>query len=106
MSASDYYYGAALWASQKGMVTGSKFAADTPCTRASTVTYMWQNAGSPETAVSGKFGDVSATADCAQAVAWAIENGVTSGTSDTTFSPTDICDRGQIVTFLNRALAD
>ena len=106
VSASDYYYGAALWASQKGMVTGSKFAADTPCTRASTVTYMWQNAGSPKTAVSGKFGDVSATADCAQAVAWAIENGVTSGTSDTTFSPTDICDRGQIVTFLNRALAD
>ena len=44
--------------------------------------------------------------NCAQAVAWAIENGVTSGTSDTTFSPTDICDRGQIVTFLNRALAD
>lgn len=102
----DYYYNAAVWASEKGMVTGKIFAADTPCTRASTVTYMWQNAGAPQTKVSNKFGDVSASADCAQAVAWAIENGVTSGTSDTTFSPKTICSRGQIVTFLNRALAE
>lgn len=106
VSKSDYYYGAALWASKKGMVTGNKFEADTPCTRASTVTYMWQNADAPETAVSGKFKDVPSSADYAQAVAWAIENGVTSGTSDTAFSPNDICDRGQIVTFLNRALAE
>ena len=102
----DYYYNAAVWASEKGMVTGKIFAADTPCTRASTVTYMWQNAGAPQTKVSDKFGDISPTESCAQAVAWATENGVTSGTSATTFSPQTICSRGQIVTFLNRALAD
>ncbi len=100
----DYYYDAAIWASEKSMVSGEIFAADTPCTRASTVIYLWQNAGAPQTKISDKFSDLSATADCAVAVAWAIENGVTSGTGDTTFSPETICTRGQIVTFLKRAI--
>lgn len=100
----DYYCKPALWAYEKGMVTGTEFEADTPCTRASTVTYMWQNAGAPKTNVSDKFSDVSALSDCAEAVAWATENGVTSGTSGTTFSPGLICSRAQIVTFLLRAV--
>lgn len=100
----DYYYDAAVWASEKSMVSGKIFAADTPCTRATTVIYLWQNAGAPQIKTSNKFSDVSASADCAVAVAWAIENGVTSGTSETTFSPETICTRGQIVTFLKRAI--
>ncbi len=100
----DYYYNAAVWASEQGMVSGNTFSANTPCTRASTVMYMWKYAGSPETAPSSQFTDVSSSNDYAQAVAWALSNGVTSGTSDTTFSPDAICSRGQIVTFLNRAI--
>lgn len=99
----DYYYKAALWAAEKGMVSGSTFGASTPCTRASTVEYMWKAAGSPAASYDGKFDDVSASADYAQAVAWAVENGVTSGTSKTTFGPDSTCTRGQIVTFLHRA---
>ena len=101
---SDYFYNAAIWASEKGMVSGSTFSGNTPCTRASTVTYLWKNANSPQTASSGSFADVSADADYAEAVAWAVKEGVTSGTSATEFSPETICSRGQIVTFLNRAL--
>lgn len=104
VSESDYYYNAALWASENGMVDGKVFGADTPCTRASTVIYLWKNAGSPDKEASDKFSDVSKNAECAAAVTWALENNVTSGTSETTFSPDDICSRGQIVTFLNRAI--
>lgn len=100
---SDYYYKAALWAAEKGMVSGSTFGANTPCTRAATVKYIWKAAGSPAASYDGKFNDVSASADYAQAVSWAVENKVTSGTSKTTFSPDSICTRGQIVAFLYRA---
>ena len=100
----DYYYKAALWAYSKGMVSGTLFAGDTPCTRSATVVYLWKNADSPATSYSGNFSDVSDSSDYAQAVAWAVENGVTSGTSETTFSPDTTCTRGQIVTFLKRAL--
>ena len=101
---SDYYYDAARWAYEKGMVTGSKFEGDTPCTRSATVVYLWKNAGSPYTSYYGSFADVTAGSGFASAVAWAVENGVTSGTSETTFSPDMTCTRGQIVTFLKRAL--
>ena len=104
VKADDYYYDAAIWASEKGMVTGNQFNGNTPCTRSSTVVYLWQNAGAPKTAVSNVFSDVPAGSEYAQAVAWAVKTGVTSGTSETTFSPDTICDRGQIVTFLNRAM--
>lgn len=99
----DYYYDAAVWASTKGMVTGTKFEADTPCTRSATVMYLWQNAGAPEADAALSFSDVAAGSDYAAAVCWAVNNNVTSGTSDTTFSPSAICSRGQIVTFLFRA---
>lgn len=101
---SDYFYKAALWASENGMVLGSVFAGSTPCTRSATVTYLWQNAEAPDPEDYAEFSDVSADSEYADAVAWAVENSVTSGTSDTTFSPDAICSRGQIVTFLKRAL--
>ena len=105
VKASDYYYDAAVWASEKGMVSGNTFAGDTPCTRSSTVVYMWKNAGSPKIEIPSKFSDVPLSSEYAPAVAWALANSVTSGTSETEFSPDTICDRGQIVTFLNRGLS-
>ena len=100
----DYYYDAALWASEKGMVTGTKFEADTPCTRSATVMYLWQNAGSPEVSLKQMFSDVAISKTYASAVCWAVNNNITSGTSETTFSPDEICSRGQIVTFLFRTV--
>lgn len=100
----DYFYNAALWAYEMGMVTGESFEGDLACTRAATVTYLWQCAGSPEPDGECNFDDVPADAPYADAVAWAVENGITTGTSATTFSPNNVCDRGQIVTFLHRAL--
>lgn len=103
VSESDYYYDAAVWASEKGMVTGPTFDADTPCTRSATVMYLWQNAGSPAVALTQLFSDVLISKNYASAVCWAVSNHITSGTSETTFSPDTICSRGQIVTFLFRA---
>ena len=104
VSSGDYFYDAAIWAYGKDMVSGSKFDGNTPCTRSSTVEYLWKNANSPRTEISGTFSDVSNGAGFAEAVAWAVKNNVTAGTSATTFSPDDTCTRGQIVTFLNRAI--
>lgn len=101
---SDYYAKAAAWAYEKGMVSSGIFGGDTPCTRSMAVTYMWKAAGSPF-AKAVSFSDVSDSADYANAVAWAVDKGVTSGTSKTTFSPDNICTRGQIVTFLYRNMA-
>ena len=104
VSQSDYFYDAALWAYDKGMVLGRTFDGNTPCTRSATVTYLWKNASSPSASYGGNFLDVSIGSDYAQAVAWAVDKKITSGTSDTTFSPDATCTRGQIVTFLMRAL--
>lgn len=101
---SDYYADAAAWAYEKGIISGGTFGGNTPCTRSMAVTYMWKAAGSPS-AKTASFTDVPAGVDYASAVAWAVEQGVTAGTSATTFSPDNICTRGQIVTFLYRALA-
>ncbi len=100
----DYFYNAALWAYDMGMADGESFEGDLACTRAATVTYLWQCAGSPEPDGQCAFDDVPADAPYAEAVAWAVENNITTGTSATTFSPNMVCDRGQIVTFLHRAL--
>ena len=100
-----YYYDAVLWAVEQGITSGTSattFAPDATCTRAQTVTFLYRAAGSP--AVSGgSFSDVSADAYYADAVAWAVSEGVTVGTSDTTFSPDMNCTRAQIVTFMYRA---
>lgn len=100
----DYFYKAALWAAEKGLVSGSTFGANTDCTRAMTMEYMWKAAGSPTPAGKADFTDVPANADYAQAVAWAVENKITSGTGSDNFSPAATCTRGQIVTFLHRAM--
>ena len=98
----NYYYQAALWASQNGMVSGSVFAPSTPCTRAATVTYIWQSKGCPR-AGTATFSDVPSGAAYAQAVAWAVSNGITDGVGNNRFAPDRTCTRGQIVTFLYRA---
>jgi len=102
---SDYYYNAAIWAHAIGIISGTTFGGDTPCTREETVVYLWKNAGSPSVSSKGtSFTDVKPGTECETAVKWALEKGVTSGTSATTFSPEATCTRGQIVTFLYRAL--
>lgn len=103
VTADDYYYNAAIWAYENNMVTGSTFDADTPCTRSSTVTYLWKFNGSPVLGIPSLFEDVSDDAEYADAVSWALIEEVTSGISDTEFAPDMICNRGQIVTFLYRA---
>ena len=100
----DYFYDAAIWAYSKGMVTGTKFEGNTPCTRSATVIYLYKNASSPKVSYNNTFTDVKSNAEYTSAVAWAVDKGITTGTSPTTFSPDTTCTRGQIVTFLNRAL--
>lgn len=103
VSADAYYYKAALWAFEKKMIDET-FVPNTACTRAQAVYFMWMAAGSPDDAAAASFTDVAADADYAAAVNWAVAQEVTKGTGDgTTFSPEDVCTRGQIVTFLYRA---
>ena len=94
--------GARAWAIEQKLI-GEDEDVSAPCTRVMAVAYMWRVAGNPEAKAELAFTDVDKDADYAGAVAWAVENGVTSGTSETTFSPTNTCTRGQIVTFLYRA---
>ncbi|HIR84989.1 MAG TPA: S-layer homology domain-containing protein [Candidatus Galloscillospira excrementavium] len=105
VSDSEYYAGAASWAHEKGLVSGTTFDAGAPCTRSMVAEYLWKLEGSPATG-GNPFTDVAADASYAQAVAWAAEQGITGGTTPTTFSPASTCTRGQIVTFLFRALAE
>ena len=99
---SDYFYQAALWARENGLVAGTTFDGDAPCTRYATVTYLWKLAGRPEPEGDNPFTDVPSEA---QPVVWAMEQDITAGTSAATFSPSATCTRGQIVTFLYRAYA-
>ena len=103
-----YFYEAVKWAVENGITTGvgnNLFAPEQPCTRAQIVTFLWRAAGSPEPkgAASGMT-DVVSGSYYEKAVAWAIENGITTGTTTTTFSPDATCTRAQAVTFLARAL--
>lgn len=106
VSAEEYYYEAVKWASENGVTGGigeNLFGAKLPCTRAQIVTFLWRAAGSPEPKGMSGFVDVSADAYYAKAVAWAVEQGIASGTSATTFSPDAVCTRAQSVAFLYRA---
>lgn len=109
VSQDAYYAKAACWAKEEGLFVSPAgsyvFLGETPCTRSETVLYLWRLAGSPATAASSAFQDVDHNAEYAQAVAWAVEQGITQGTSATAFSPDMTCTRGQIVTFLHRDLA-
>lgn len=104
VSGSEYYASALQWAKEQGLVNAS-LDPGSPCTRADAVTYLWRLAGSPA-AGSSDFSDVSNGAAYSQAVAWAVAQEVTSGTGDGKFSPDAVCTRGQIVTFLYKALAE
>lgn len=109
VSAEEYYYEAVKWASENGVTGGigeNLFGAKLPCTRAQIVTFLWRAAGSPEPKGMSGFVDVSADAYYAKAVAWAVEQGIVSGTSATTFSPDAVCTRAQSVAFLYRAFGE
>lgn len=106
VTANDYFYDAVKWAADKditGGVSSSLFAPADGCTRAQIVTFLWRTAGSPEPKALNSFDDVPADAYYAKAVAWAVENGITVGTTATTFSPDAICTRAHGVAFLYRA---
>lgn len=102
-----YYEDAVIWAVKKGITSGTSattFDPDGSCTRAQAVTFLWRAAGSPEPkSAAMPFTDVPAGSYFEKAVLWAVENGITKGTSDTTFTPDASCTRAQIVTFLWRA---
>ena len=102
-----YFYEAVKWAVDKGIPNGlsdTMFGPYESCTRAQIVTFLWRAAGSPEPKTASSFTDVPANAYYAKAVAWAVENGITNGMTETTFAPNATCTRGQSVTFLYRAL--
>lgn len=105
--AEDYYYDAVLWAVQKGITGGMSdtlFAPNAACLRAQIVTFLWRTAGSPEPkSTNHPFADVPSGSYYEKAVLWAVENGITEGTSDTTFAPGTICTRAQGAALLYRA---
>ena len=102
------YYDAIIWAAKEEITTGKTadtFGIDEGCTRAQIVTFLYRAAGSPEVKADtvNPFTDVSKDSVYYNAILWAVENGITKGTTDTTFDPNAVCTRGQIVTFLFRA---
>ena len=108
VSDSAYYYEAVKWAREKGITGGignGLFGPNQPCTRAQIVTFLWRAAGSPVPKGTAKIpSDVLPGSYCYDAVAWAIENGITNGFADGTFGVSNTCTRGQSVTFLFRAI--
>ena len=102
----DYFYDAVQWAVGKGITNGTSaetFSPEAPCTRAQIVTFLWRAAGSPVANYAMDLSDVAGDAYYAEAVRWALSEGITTGTSDHTFSPDAVCTREQAVTFLYRA---
>lgn len=105
------YYKAIIWAAKEEITTGKTadtFGIDEGCTRAQIVTFLYRAAGSPEVKADtvNPFTDVSKDSVYYNAILWAVENGITKGTTETTFDPNAVCTRGQIVTFLFRASGD
>lgn len=104
VSAEDYYYKAVLWAVENGITKGATdttFAPNDTVTRAQFVTFLWRAANAPAASGTNPFTDVTDSgAYYYQAVLWALQQDVTSGTTPTTFGPEDNCSRGQVVTFL------
>ena len=103
--AGSYYYDAVLWAVENGITEGTSdttFSPNSTCTRAQIVAFLWRSEKSPAAGSRNPFADVKSTAYYADAVLWAVENDITKGTTNTTFSPNADCTRAQIVTFLWR----
>ena len=107
VSENAFYYDAVLWATEKGITNGKSDTLFDPagiCTRAQTVTFLWRAAGSPEPVSNeNPFSDISENAYFYKAVLWAVEQGITKGTTATTFSPGNTVSRAQVVTFLYRS---
>ncbi len=102
----DYYYDAVLWAVENGITSGTTattFGGNSTCTRAQGMTFLYRAAGSPLGRFEQLFHRCGPGRLFAAPVQWAVENAITSGTSNTTFSPNASCTRAQIVTFLYRA---
>ena len=102
----DYFYDAVQWAVGKGITNGTSaetFSPEDPCTRAQIVTFLWRAAGSPVVNYAMDLSDVAGDAYYAEAVRWALSEGITTGTSADQFSPDATCTREQAVTFLWRA---
>ena len=109
VAAGSYCAEAVAWAAENGITGGvgnGKFAPETACTRSQIVTFLWRAAGSPEPQSLSTFADVAQDAYYAKAVAWAVEQGITKGTSADTFSPDKTCTRGESVTFLYRSAGE
>ena len=110
VAAESYYFKAVLWAVENGVTNGTgqnTFSPTGNCTRGQVVTFLWRAAGSPEPeGGANPFEDVSESSFYYKAVLWAVENGITKGTSDSTFSPSGTCTRAQVVTFLYRAVGE
>ena len=106
----SYCYDAVLWALEKGVTTGTSattFSPSSICTRGQVATFLWRANGCPEPKTTvNPFTDVKSTDYFYKAVLWALENGITTGTSETTFSPNKDCSEHQIITFLWRALGE
>ena len=98
-----YYYDAVLWAAQEGIAGGTGpdiFSPDATCSRGQMVTFLWNMAGRPEVDMENPFIDISPEDDCYEAALWAVQEGITAGTSTITFGSNDLCQRWQVITFL------
>ena len=107
VSTSVYYYEAVKWAQEKGITGGignGLFGPNQPCTRAQIVTFLWRATGSPVVNYAMNMSDVPEGSYYAEAVRWALSEGITTGTTGSTFSPDETCTRAQSVTFLFRAI--
>ena len=101
----DSYYHAALWAKEKGLVSGNNFAAGTACTRSETVITLWKNAGCPDAMQSNQYLDIANhQSEIGKAISWGFMSAVMAGTAEYTFSPNNTCTRGEIINYIYRAL--
>ena len=108
VSKNSTYYNAIMWAVENGITTGktaTSFDPNAVCTRGQIVTFLWRYEKAPIVSSLAKFDDVAANSYCYNAVMWAVENGITTGKTTTTFAPNDTCTRAQAVTFIYREFA-
>ena len=106
VAAGTYYHDAVLWAVENGITSGTSattFSPNATCTRAQIVTFLWRTQGTPEAYGQNPFNEVAAAAYYGAPVLWAVENGITTGATATTFNPNGNCLRAHVVTFLHRA---
>ena len=98
-----YYYNAVLWAVQEGIAGGTgpdTFSPNATCSRGQMVTFLWNMAGRPEVDMENPFIDIAPEDDYYEAALWAVQEGITAGTSTITFGPQNLCQRWQVITFL------